>query len=192
EELRGDFKRLKEEGSRSISKVDDLEISPSKISDRFTKGVAPETSSVRTKVVRKMTKEPSMIVNGEFEIPGDHLEMFEGVEDGQPFMMVGDTDSWVLSLTFLASDIELVEVGFVIPDRPGAIHEITDALAMHSINLLSVWTKVLVYYEKMTMLVVADVSRCPLSNEELREDLKGFTESMRGNYRLESFEPIDF
>jgi predicted amino acid-binding ACT domain protein len=192
EELLSEFERMKSESSTQLEKVDALEVEPSRISERYTKGVAPASSSVRTKMVRKLTKKPSRIDEGWFEIPQEHLEMFEGLEEGQPLMMVGDTDSWVLSITFLKPETELVEIGFVIPDRPGAIKEVTQELAAHDINLLSVYTKVLVYYEKMTLVVVADVSRCPLEVEELRSSLENFVASFGGRYELASFEEIDF
>jgi len=192
ENLLADFDRMKAEGAIQLEKVDALEVEPSHISDRFTKGVAPKSSSMRTKVVRKLTKTPSRITDGWFEIPQDHLDMFEGLEEGQPLMMVGDTDSWVLSITFLKPETKLLEIGFVIPDRPGAINEVTQELAGHQINLLSVYTKVLVYYEKMTLVVVADTSKCALDSNGLRESLKNFISSLRGNYELSSFTEIDF
>jgi predicted amino acid-binding ACT domain protein len=80
----------------------------------------------------------------------------------------------------------------VIPDRPGAINEVTQKLARHDINLLSVYTKVLVYYEKMTLVVVADTSKCPLDSDELRALLEEFVASFGGRYELSSFNEIDF
>jgi len=192
EELLSEFDRLKTEGTSLLEKVDALEVEPSHISDRYTKGVAPASSSVRTKVVRKLTKTPSNISEGWFEIPQDHLEMFEGLEEDQPLMMVGDTDSWVLSITFLRPETKLVEIGFVIPDRPGAINEVTQKLAGHSINLLSVYTKVLVYYEKMTLVVVADISKCGLDAGGLKSSLEDFVSTFGGKYELSTFKEIDF
>lgn len=191
EELKTEFERLKMDGAPQLEKVDALIVEPSYISDRYTKGVAPESSSVRTKVLRKLTKTPSRIKDGLFEIPEDHLEMFDNLQEDQPLMMVGDTDSWVLSITFLKPEIDLVEIGFVIPDRPGAINEVTEELAKYNINLLSVYTKVLVYYERMTLVVVADISRCPKDSSELRESLENFISSLRGQYELSSFTKID-
>ncbi|HUV23961.1 MAG TPA: hypothetical protein VMW26_00875 [Methanomassiliicoccales archaeon] len=192
EDLEAEFEKLKMEGVPQLEKVDALEIEPSRISDRYTKGVAPASSSVRTKVVRKPTKTPSRIKDGWFEIPQDHLEMFDDLREDQPLMMVGDTDSWVLSITFLKPETELVEIGFVIPDRPGAINEITEELARQNINLVSVYTKVLVYYERMTLVVVSDISKCPMEVEDLKSSLETYISALRGNYELSSFTKIDF
>jgi len=189
EELRAEFDRLKAEGAPELIKVDAMEIEPSRISDRYTKGAAPESSSVSTKVVRKQTQTPSLIMKGELEIPREYLEMIDDLHEGQPFMMVSDTDSWVLSITFLKSETELIEIGFIIPDRPGAINTITQKLARLNINLLTVYTRVMVYYEKMTMVMVADISRCPVGEKELREELNRFIDPLRG-YQLESFRGI--
>jgi len=48
-----------------------------------------------------------------------------------------------------------------------------------------------VYYEKMALIVVADVSRCPMGHEELREELERFMGSLRGSYRMESFSKLE-
>jgi len=190
EMLKNEFDRLKAEGAPELEKVDAMEIEPSRIADRYIKGMVPESSSVRTKLVRKQTGSPSFIKNGEYEIPESYLENIDNLQDYHPFMMVGDTDSWILSITFLKPETKLIEIGFLIPDRPGAIKTVTQRLADLNINLLTVYTKVLVYYEKMTLLMVADISKCPLGFDELRNELESFIESLPRGYLLESYKQI--
>lgn len=192
DELLSEFQRLKSERDPSLDKIDVLEISPSNISDRYTKGVAPESSSVRTRVVRRMHRTPSMIVNGEFEIPKEYIDLLDDLRKDHPLMLVGDTDSWVLSITLLKPETRLIDLEFIIPDRPGAIQKVTEFLARYDINLLMVYTKVLVYYEKMTLEVVADVSGCPVDLEELKRETETFLMGLRGGYGLAQMEPIDF
>lgn len=191
EMLKSEFDRLKAEGAPELEKVDAMEIEPSRIADRYIKGMVPESSSVRTKLIRKQSDFPSFIKNGEYEIPESYLEDIDNLQDYHPFMMVGDTDSWILSITFLKPETKLIEIGFIIPDRPGAIKTVTQRLADLNINLLTVYTKVLVYYEKMTLLVVADISRCPLEFNELKDELESFIESLPKGYLLESYRQID-
>lgn len=192
EELLSEFEHLKADGDPLLDKVDILEIAPSNISDRYTRGVVPEGSAVRTKVVRRMHRTPSRIVSGEFEIPMEFLELLEGLEEGYPLMLVGDTDSWVLSITFLGPETKLVDLEFTIPDRPGAIQKVTEFLAGYNINLVMVYTKVLVYYERMTLEVVAEVSACSLGLEGLRQETERFLKGLRGGYELVKVDPIEF
>lgn len=189
--LKDEFDRLKRDRSPILEKVEAMEIVPSHISDRYTKGVVAPTAIGRTRTSRKIHRTPSIIRGGEFEIPADYIGMIEGVGEGQLVMMVGDTDSWVLSLTFLDPETRLMEIDFKIPDRPGAIYEVTSALAEHSINLISVYTKVLVYYDTMTLELVADVTKSGLSTEEIWKTMNELLGRLRGKYELTACDPIE-
>jgi len=191
ETLREEFARLKQERSSLVDKVEAMEIRPSHISDRYTKGVVPPGSSIRTKTTRKIHRTPSIIRNGEFEIPPEYLETIEGIADGQIVMMVGDTDAWILSLTFLDPRTELVEIDFVIPDKPGAIYEITRILANFNINLVSVYTKVLVYYDTMTLELVGDITNSNIQLEDLKKIIKEKVSKLKGKYELIRVEKIE-
>jgi predicted amino acid-binding ACT domain protein len=116
--------------------------------------------------------------------------MLEGVKEGDPVMMVGDTDAWVLSMTFLKPTVKLAQIDIVIPDKPGSIFEVTNQLAKFDINLLALHTKVLVFYEKMSMELVADVSKYPGGTEALKEGLQTMLSSLKGNYQLAALKEI--
>jgi predicted amino acid-binding ACT domain protein len=131
-----------------------------------------------------------MIKNGEIELPADYLKLLEGVEDGAPVMMVGDTDAWVLSITFMQPSVKLAQIDIEIPDKPGSIFEVTNQLAKFDINLLALHTKVLVYYEKMTMELVADVSKYPGGTDALRDGLRSMLSGLKGNYKLSALKEI--
>jgi predicted amino acid-binding ACT domain protein len=188
--LREEFDTLKRQKAMALQKVDAMEIEASNISERFTKGLV--VPGVQTKAVRKTGKTPSIIRDGEFEVPAEYLKLLEGVKDGDPVMMVSDADSWVLSLTFLDPALRLMEIEFNIPDKPGAIYEITDALSGMDINLLSVSTKVLVYYDRMTLGLITDVSRCKCDQAALKAELEGLLGQLKGKYELVRYSPIGF
>jgi len=190
EALKAEFDQLKRTGSSKLEKVDAIDLEVSHISDRYTKGAAPISSSVRTRAVRAK-KGSSRIVDGEFQIPDDYMRSLSGVEDGQPLMMVGDTESWVLSITFLNQDARLLGIKLIIPDRPGAISDVTGLLASHNINLVAVHTKVLVYYESMELEVVADISKTDADGEWLRSSLIDWISKQKGRYSLTSFHPVE-
>ncbi len=105
-------------------------------------------------------------------------------------MMVGDTDAWVLSITFMKPTVKLAQIEIEIPDKPGSVFEVTNQLASFDINLLALHTKVLVYYEKMSMELVADVSKYPGGIEALKEGLKTMLSGLKGNYRLSALKEI--
>jgi len=153
-----DFASLRRTSPAALSKVESMEISHSHISDRYTKGmVGSQPSKIKVKTLRKVSRSPSLIKDGEFAIPKDYLGQLEGVKEGTPVMMVGDVDSWVLSISFLPDDSRLAEFTFEIPDKPGAIYKTTEALAAQNVNLLAVQSRVLVYGQRMVMDVVADL-----------------------------------
>jgi predicted amino acid-binding ACT domain protein len=189
-QLQEDFEVLKKQKSSSVSNIDALEIKESHISDRYTKGTSGRGQMVKAKAIKRTSKAPSMIKNGEFEVPAEYLKMLEGVKNGDPFMMVGDTDAWVLSITFMKPTIKLAQIQLEIPDKPGSIFEVTNQLAGFDINLLALHTKVLVFYEKMSVELVADVNKYPGGVEALKEGLQTMLSSLKGNYRLTALKEI--
>jgi predicted amino acid-binding ACT domain protein len=84
-----------------------------------------------------------------------------------------------------------VELDFIIPDKPGAVFEITKMLADQNINLLSVSTKVLVYYDTMSMNIVADVSNSGKDVEALRKTTEAQLASLKGKFSLARMGGID-
>lgn len=190
--LKEEFEGMKRQRSSAISRVDSMVVEASKISDRYTKGVVPAGSMVKAKPVRKEQKGPSVIRDMGFEIPPEFMQAMEGVGDGTPVIMVADQDSWVLSISPLKEGLRMVQMDFVIPDRPGAIFEVARSMADHDINLMSVKTKVLVYYETMSLAVVADVSRYKGGDlEALRSKTEEHLARLKGGFRLVGFRPIE-
>lgn len=189
-QLQEDFDLLKKQKSSSVSNIDTMEIKESRISDRYTKGTSGRGQMVKVKALKKASKAPSMVKNGEIEIPADYLKLLEGVKDGDPVMMVGDTDAWVLSLTFMKPTVKLAQIDIEIPDKPGSIFEVTNQLAKFDINLLALHTKVLVYFEKMTMEMVADVGKYPGGVTALKDGLQTMLSGLKGNYKLSALKEI--
>ncbi len=189
-QLREEFDGLKRQRSASLSKVDSIEIEASNISDRYSKGVAAPGSTVKVRSIKQFKKASNVIKNGTFLVPEDYLRAIDNLAEGQPIMMVADQDSWILSITPLDPKSKLAELDFIIPDKPGAIHEVTRLLAEQNINLLSVSTKVLVYYETMSMNLVADVSACDKDLETLRTTTEAHLASLNGKFSLARIEAL--
>jgi len=110
------------------------------------------------------------------------------VKEGTPVMMVGDVDSWVLSMSFLPDDCRLAEVSLEIPDKPGAIHCATEALASQGVNLLAVQSRVVVYGQSMALDLVADLRGAGDLDQVVARTL----DSLDGEFKLRSKGPVTF
>jgi len=174
--LKKEFDDGKLSGDASIDKVDCLCVEASDLATRYTRGVAVADDKVKTKALRKIEKKASVIENGVFVLPHAYVN-FLGKDSG-PVMLIGDPESWILSIAFLNDDSELYRIRIDLPDRPGAIFDITRVLGSLAVNVLAGYTNVLVYYEKMTCELVVDVRHVPAG---VKSDLeKAFRKEVEG------------
>jgi len=91
----------------------------------------------------------------------------------------------ILSIAFLEDDSELCRVRIDLPDRPGAIFDITKMLGDQGVNVLAGYTNVLVYYEKMTCELVIDVRRAqPGVKNDTEGSLRKGIETLGPMFRL--------
>lgn len=190
-ELKADFDALKKARSLSLDLVDNLDIQVSHIADRYTKGAAAGSRTVKTKPIKRKHKASTIIANGEFEVPQEFLDEVEGLKDGQPLMMVGDMESYVLSVTLLQPEVKLVRASLVIPDKPGAIARVAEVMQKNGVNMVSLESEVLVFYESMTLDIVADVSAAGIGPEKLRSALEETLTMEKGRYFVDQLESID-
>ncbi len=189
-ELKAEFDALKKSRSSLVDMVDIMDIQISHIADRYNKGAAADSRTVKTKLIKRKHKVPTLISNGEFEVPEEFLAELKEVKDGQPLMMVGDMDSYVLSITLMDAKAKLVRASLVIPDKPGAISRVADILAKHDVNIVSLQSEVLVFYESMTLDIIADVSKCDLDTEKLRSSLEDVLALQKGKYFVDDLQTI--
>jgi len=180
ENLEREFKEEKEAQDPSISLIDSIFTEPSNLADRYTKGSAANNARVTTRALRKMEKKTSLISNGMLELSETYLNYFGGKD--APVILIGDTESWTLSISFLPENTKLWRMKFTIPDKPGAVFDISNAMSSENINILAGYTQVLVYYQKMLYEIIGDVSGCrrgaenidALVNEKITELGKDF------------------
>lgn len=188
--LEKDFKEAKEARDSSLSHVDSMKTEPSNLAERYTKGSASGNPRVTTRALRKMEKKAGLLKGGVLELPETYLGFF-GKKDS-PVMLIGDTTSWVLSISFLDEKTKLWRMKFTIPDKPGAVYEISNAMAAENINILAGYTQVLIYYQKMLFEIVADVSKCKHGCEDFRKFLDEKTASLGKDFSIATAEKIDF
>ncbi len=190
DDLIAEFSSTKRNSPSSLDKIDSMKLSESHIADRFSKGSTSGSKSVKTKMIKRRNRTPSQIRKNEFAIPEEFMAELGDVKDGQPFMMVGDLNSYVLSVTMLNPDVRLISAHMTVPDKPGAINQVAEAMARSNVNLLMLHTKVLNYYESMSLDIVADVSQCSVPMDELRARVEVALSSFKAHSEVGPFKPI--
>jgi len=161
--LKKEFDDAKHAGDPNLSMVDCLCVEASDLATRYTRGAAIETDKIKTKALRKTEKKATMIKDGVFEMPQAYLN-FLG-RDSAPIMLIGEPETWILSVAFLNDDVLPYKMSVDVPDRPGAIFEVMKALGDESVNVLAGYTNVLVYYERMTCDLVIDLKASRLRSD---------------------------
>ncbi len=189
--LKKEFDDAKTSNDPALSMVDCLCVEASDLATRYTKGAAVENEKIKTKALRKTEKKASIIKDGYFELPQAYVN-FLG-KSSAPIMLIGEPDSWILSIAFLNDDANLMKLCIDLPDRPGALHEIMKALGGESINVLAGYTNVLVYYERMTCELVIDVrSAMAKIKGDLVENLRTRIAGLGTNFKLVEASPVRF
>ena len=180
--LKKEFDDAKGRNDAALSMVDCICVETSDLATRYTRGIAVENSKVRTKALRKTEKKASIIKGGVFELPQAYVN-FLG-KSSAPIMLIGEPDTWILSIAFLNDDAKLMRLGIDLPDRPGAIHDIMKTLGSESINVLAGYTNVLVYYERMTCEFVVDVRTALVKSKDLLDVLRAKISALGPAFRL--------
>lgn len=189
--LKTEFDSAKAAKNPSLDMVDCLHVEDSDLATRYTRGASLDSENVKTKALRRSEKKASIIEGGSFDVPQAYVS-FLG-RDSAPVMLIGDLDSWVLSMVFLDDDARLFRMRMDLPDRPGSLHEIMKVLGDESINVVAGYTNVLVYYERMTCELVADLRKSSSGTpEETRAAIGARISALGAQFSLVDFSPVDF
>lgn len=190
DDLIAEFSSVKRNSPSSLDKIDSMRLKESNIADRFSKGSAPSSRTVKTSIIKRKSRTPSQMRKSTFEIPEEFMTELGDVVDGRPYMMVGDMNSYVLSITLLDPSVSLITTSMTIPDKPGAVSYIAEAMSRSNVNLLMLHTKVLNYYESMSLDIVADISQCEVTLDELRARLEVALSSFKSPSDVGPLKPI--
>ena len=171
------FKVLKGSNDPSVSKLDHIEIKPADIGRVFrSKGAGRHKAELRQGA-------PVTMKNGSFDTSVEYADLLKDV-DGSTAMIVVDPESWMLSITFFKKGTKIVNMTFSIPDCPGSIQQVVNYLAEENVNLISVFSKVKICYQTMTLDINADLGACRLSAEEMKKELPNALKKMNGIFEL--------
>lgn len=182
------FSEKKKANDPSLSSVDDLTVKPCELAERFTKGAVTGLKRVRTQPLRKIEKKASLLRDGAFEVPEAYTAFLGRGE--APVLEIGETETWILSLVFLPDNASLLDLRTKIPDRPGAIYDVTAALAKRGLNVLTGSTTVLIYYKAMACDLVVDCASAGKSPAALIPELQQAVGDLGPDFALLSAEPI--
>ena len=189
--LKSEFDNAKAASDPALSLVDCLFVETSDLATRYTRGASLDGGAVKTKALRKTEKKASIIENGSFELPQAYRN-FLGRESS-PIMLIGDPESWILSVVFLDDDPSLHRLKVDLPDRPGSVHDVMKVLGSEAVNVVAGYTNVLVYYERMTCELVIDLRDSGLRDEkDLDKALRDRISGLGPQFSLVSVSPVLF
>ena len=178
------FAAMKEAKDPAVSKLDLIEMKPADIGRVF------RTSATGSKKVQLRQGAPVTMKNGEFDTSIEFSDILTNI-DGSTAMIVVDPSSWMLSITFLKKGTKLVRMMFSIPDCPGSIQQVVDHLAEENVNLISVFSKVKICYQTMTLDITADLGSCRYSADEMKKELPKALEKMNGVFELTEYKKLN-
>ncbi len=173
------FASLKEADDPSVSLIDHIEIKPADIGRVFR----TEPDKSKTELRRGA---PVTLKNGKYDMSVEYGDILGNI-DGKNILRVADIGSWKMSVTFFKDSTTLRKIDIEIPDCPGSIAQCLDWIAEKNINLISVFSKVKICYQTMSLELVADFADCKLSDDEFRANLENAFAEMNGIYTLKQF-----
>jgi prephenate dehydratase len=95
-----------------------------------------------------------------------------GFSEGMYVMLIAETEEkHVRIVPFADPEAKLIEFQFALSDAPGALAQIASILAENNIDLLSTASRTLKRGELAEWTVIADISKCKCSIEELKRKL---------------------
>lgn len=172
------FNELKSRKDPSVSNIRYISIKPANIGRIFRK------SGEEGQFKDELRHGAPMTLNGNyFDLNTEYGDILTDVE-GSEVMITMDPGSWLISIIFFKPETRLVEIEMRIPDCPGTINRSLEFLADHNINLISVFTKVMISYQTMSVEVVADMKDSKISFDELKEKLPKYLEGLNGIFTV--------
>ena len=180
--LKEKFESLKNADDPSVSLIEQLEIKPADIGRVFR----TEANLNKTELRRGA---PVTLKDGKYDISVEYGDLL-GNLDGQNTLLVADVGSWIMSITFFKEKTTLKKITIDIPDCPGSIAQCLSWIAEQGINLISVFSKVKICYQTMTLDLVADFAECDMGKDEFESALKGAFDNMNGIFTLTQFEEL--
>ncbi len=178
------FEELKESDDPSVDKINHISIKPANIGRMFRE--KSDLGNLKTEL-RKGA--PVTFTDGSFDISTEYGDILNDV-DGQEVMITLDPGSWLVSIVFFKPNTNLVKINLNVPDCMGSIDSALSMLAEVGINLISVFTKVMISYQTMDIEVVADLKDSKISIDELKTKLPEHLAKQNGIFELKGIQSL--
>ena len=178
------FEELKESDDPSVDKINHISIKPANIGRMFRE--KSDLGNLKTEL-RKGA--PVTFTDGSFDISTEYGDILNDV-DGQEVMITLDPGSWLVSIVFFKPNTNLVKINLNVPDCMGSIDSALSMLAEVGINLISVFTKVMISYQTMDIEVVADLKDSRISIDELKTKLPEHLAKQNGIFELKGIQSL--
>ena len=173
------FAALKEADDPSVSLIDHIEMKPADIGRVFR----TEPDKSKTELRRGA---PVTLKDGKYDTSVEYGDLLGNI-DGKNILMVADIGSWMMSVTFFKDSTTLRKINIDIPDCPGSIAQALEWIAGRKVNLISVFSKVKICYQTMSLELVADFANCPLSDEQFISEMETAFKEMNGIFTVRNF-----
>lgn len=178
------FQTLKAAGDPAVDKIKYVSIKPANIGRIFR--VKNDEGNLKTELRHGA---PVTYTDSCFDLSKEYGDVLSDVE-GSEVMITLDPGSWLVSVVFFKADTDLVKIDMNIPDSIGAVDTALSLLADVHINLISVFTKVMISFQTMELEVVADLKASSLTADELKPRLTEYLARQNGVYELKSIERL--
>lgn len=178
------FQKMKEAGDPSVDKIRYISVKPANIGRIFH--IGSDNASVKTRIRQGA---PIAIEGNSFDISREYGDILDDV-DGKEVMITMDPESWLVSVVFFKKDTDLVKIDLNVPDCFGSTDAALRMLADIGVNLISVFTKVIIAYQTMDIEIVADLKDSKLSGEELKRRLPDYLAEQNGVFELKGIEKL--
>ncbi|MDR0887742.1 MAG: ACT domain protein [Candidatus Methanoplasma sp.] len=175
--IKENFTKLKAKNDPSVSKIKYVSIKPANIGRIFRKDSEGQVKE------ELRHGSPVTLTEGTFDLSKEYGDILNDVE-GSEIMVTVDPRSWLVSVVFFKPDTQLVRININVPDSPKTIGVALETVAENNINLISVFSKIAIAYQKMTLEVVADVKNSGIPLEEIEKNLKDYLSKQNGVYEL--------
>ena len=173
------FQELKEADDPSVSLISHIEVKPADIGRVFRTEPSKKKNEVRRAA-------PVTFTDGGYDLSAEYGDIL-GDADGQTVLLLADTSSWMVSVTFFKKSTKLVRMELEIPDCPGSLGQALEWIASTNVNLISVFSKVKISYQTTTLELVADFSECRYGIDEMKKELPEALDGLNGIFELKEF-----
>ena len=129
------------------------------------------------------------VKDGGIDLAAEYGDILGNI-DGQEVIITLDPSSWLVSVVFFKPETELVRIDLSVPDCIGSVGTALTMLADVQVNLISVFTKVMISYQNMYIEVVADITKSKYPFEQLESELKKYLSPLNGIYELKSIRKL--